>query len=77
MIQELDSVALTRGLADYRLEAGDIGTVVMVHGSGDAFEVEFATLGGDTITVATLSADAVRPLGLGEISHAREWAAGA
>jgi len=74
MIRELDVVALARSLPDYHLEAGDVGTVVMVHGEGRGYEVEFATLGGDTIAVVTLAADSVRPLRQREIAHAREVA---
>ncbi len=74
MIRELDVVALARSLPDHHLEAGDVGTVVMVHGSARGYEVEFATLSGDTIAVLTLPADAVRPLGQREIAHAREVA---
>ena len=73
MIRELDVVALAQSLPDYRLEAGDVGTVVMVHGDG-GYEVEFATLSGDTIAVVTLPADSVRPLRRREIAHAREVA---
>ena len=74
MIRELDPVALLSNISDYGLEAGDIGTVVMVHDGGRGFEVEFATLGGDTIAVVTLPATSVRPLGKREIAHAREVA---
>jgi hypothetical protein len=74
MIRELDVVALAQSLPDYHLEAGDGGTVVMVHGEGRGCEVEFATLGGDTIAVVTLPADSVRPLRQREIAHAREVA---
>jgi len=71
MIQELDRVVLTRSLNDLGLKAGDIGTVVLVHDDGRGFEVEFVTLGGDTVAVTTLAADAVRPVGRHEIAHAR------
>lgn len=74
MIHELDVVALARSLPEHGLEAGDVGTVVMVHGSGSGYEVEFSTLGGDTLAVVTLPAEAVRPLRQREISHAREVA---
>jgi hypothetical protein len=39
---------------------GDIGTVVHVHGKGEAFEVEFVALDGETIAILTLPADAIR-----------------
>jgi hypothetical protein len=71
MIAELDTVALTRALPEHGLEAGDLGTVVMVHRGGDGFEVEFVTLAGETVAVETLPADAVRELRPDEIAHAR------
>jgi hypothetical protein len=41
---------------------GDMGAVVMVHGDGKAFEVEFVTLAGDTLGELTLTADGVRAI---------------
>jgi hypothetical protein len=38
---EHDMVALLHDAPDEGLVAGDIGTIVMVHGKGEAFEVEF------------------------------------
>lgn len=44
MIAELDRVVLTTNLPEYRLQKGDIGTVVLVHQDGLGYEVEFITL---------------------------------
>jgi hypothetical protein len=74
VIKELDTVVLTVDLPDLRLCAGDIGTVVLVHGDR-GFEVEFTTLDGVTIGVVTLEASRVRPVGKGEIAHVRRAAA--
>jgi len=41
MIKELDSVVLTTDLPDLGLRQGDLGTVVLVHREGGAYEVEF------------------------------------
>jgi len=71
VIEELDSVVLSADLPDLDLAAGDVGTVVMVHDAGRGYEVEFVTLDGETIAVVTLEADRVRPIGRGEIAHAR------
>lgn len=71
MIRQMDIVALTRPLPEHGLEAGDTGTVVMVHRDGEGFEVEFVTLLGETVAVVTVSADAVRSLREREIAHAR------
>ena len=40
-IYELDCVALTCDLPEHCLMAGDVGTAVLVHGEGVAYEVEF------------------------------------
>ncbi len=74
MIKELDLVALTADLPPFGLVAGDIGTVVMVHRHGEGYEVEFMTSAGETIAVASLAANRVRPLSGHEVLHARELA---
>jgi hypothetical protein len=74
VIRELDEVVLTCDLPDQRLTAGDIGTVVLVHGEGKGYEVEFMTLDGETIAVSTLQSDQVRPVHHDEIAHARSIA---
>jgi hypothetical protein len=71
MIKELDSVVLTEDVPAYGLERGDIGTVVLVHGKGEGYEVEFMTLHGDTVAVVSLSASQMRLIGRREIAHAR------
>jgi len=69
MINELDDVILTCDLPEHGLSAGDIGTVLLVHRGHRGYEVEFTTLDGDTIAVATLMADQARPAQAGEIAH--------
>lgn len=71
MIRELDVVVLRGDVPDVWLKAGDVGTVVLIHQDGAGYEVEFATLTGETLAVVTLSAEAVRPIGPREIAHAR------
>ena len=75
MIRELDRVVLTEAFPDLSLEAGDIGTVVLIHENGAGFEVEFVTLTGETLGVTTLSNDQIRPIRRGEIASARVLAA--
>lgn len=70
-MKEHELVALTERLAEQSLEPGDVGTVVHVYRDGDAFEVEFTSAEGRTITVLTLSAGKIRPLAQDEILHAR------
>ena len=71
MIKELDPVVLTESLPQHGLEAGDVGWVVMVHAGGAGFEVEFITLSGETVSVVTVPAGAVRPVAPKEIAHTR------
>lgn len=71
MIKEHDRVVLRKALPDQGLKVGDVGTVVHVHKKGEAFEVEFLTLHGETVAVATLAASQVRPVQKREITHAR------
>ena len=71
MIRELDQVVLECDLPMHRLARGDVGTVLLVHDDGAGYEVEFTALDGETIAVATLSANQVREVGQHEIAHAR------
>ncbi len=74
MIEELDRVVLTHDLPGKKLKAGDVGTVVMIYKGGEAFEVEFMTLSGETFALETLRADEVRPARGQEVAQAREVA---
>ena len=74
-IKELDPVALTADLPAYGLKRGDVGTAVLVHGHGVAFEVEFVGYDGRTVALVTLERDQVRALQAGDIPHARQLAA--
>ena len=75
MIHEHDCVVLTTDLPASGLKAGDVGTVIHVHAGAAAYEVEFATLTGRTVAVATVLASQLRPVGWQDIAHARELAA--
>jgi len=48
---ELERVVLTIDLAEHGLKTDDIGTVVLVHGENQGYEVEFVTLTGETVAV--------------------------
>ncbi len=72
MIKEHDCVVLTKRLPEEGLEAGDVGAVVHIHQNGAAYEVEFVTLAGRTVAVATVGAAGLRPVGQWDISHVRE-----
>lgn len=71
MIKEHDRIVLTGDLPKEGLKAGDVGTVIHIHSKGAAFEVEFLSLEGKTIAVATVSALQLRPVTDRDITHAR------
>ena len=75
MIKEHDRVILTADLPDEGLQSGDVGVVVHVYPNARAYEVEFMTLAGTTIAVATIPAEHVRPVTESDVSHARPLAA--
>lgn len=70
MIAELDCVALNGNLPQYGLAVDDVGTVVHAFKNG-GFMVEFTTNDGETVALAKVSADQIRPLARNEIHHAR------
>jgi hypothetical protein len=72
MIKEHDCVILTEDLPKDGLVAGDIGTVVHIHQSGDGYEVEFMTLAGETLAVTTLLPSQVRAIARRDVAHVRE-----
>ena len=65
---------LTSDIPAEGLEAGDVGTVVHIHRDGAAYEVEFMTLTGQTVAVATVLPSQLRPVGQRDITHVRELA---
>ncbi len=75
MIEEFEEAVLVKDLPEKGLVAGDVGTVVDVHraddGSVGGYTLEFFSLSGDTLAVAAVTADAVRPVDPGEVTHAR------
>ena len=56
MLNEHTRIVLKRPLPNLGLEPDDVGVVVHVHGQGEAYEVEFLTLDGNTIGVETVEA---------------------
>lgn len=72
MIKEHDIVVLTEDVPEEGLTAGDVGTVVHIHNNGEGYEVEFMTLTGQTIAVASLLGQQVRPVSRQDVAHVRE-----
>jgi len=77
MIQELEDVILECDLPKHGLRREEIGAVVLIHRGVEGYEVEFATLDGETVAVVTLLAFQVRPAHKRKIAHARELAGSA
>lgn len=71
MIKEFDQIVLKENLPEYGLQAGDIGTVVLIHQNGKGYEVEFVALDGETIAVVSLFATQVRSVKEREIAIVR------
>lgn len=71
-MKEHDCVVLTADLPGERLKAGDVGTVVHIHKGGTAYEVEFTTLDGHTLAVATVENMKLRPVSRRDVTHVRE-----
>ena len=67
----MTGVVLREEIPDQGLKTGDVGTVIHVHNKGEAFEVEFIALDGETLAIATSDASQVRPVQRKEITHAR------
>jgi len=71
MIKELNQIVLKEDLPEQGLQAGDIGTVVLIHQNGKGYEVEFVALDGETIAVISLFANQVRSIKEREIANVR------
>jgi hypothetical protein len=71
IIRELDQVVLAADIPEHGLRAGDVGTVVLVHGDNAGYEIEFGALDGETIAVVSVVAEQVRAIERHEIAHAR------
>lgn len=56
---ELDIVQLQQAQPEFGLPAGALGTVVLVHAQGEAYEVAFVQPDGHTQAVLTLLASEV------------------
>lgn len=74
MIKEHDCVVLLEDIPEEGLTAGDVGTVVHIHASHSGYEVEFMTLTGGTIAIASVPSSVVRPVASRDVVHVRELA---
>lgn len=58
-MKELETVVLVKDLPEHRLKKSDVGTIVHLHPKG-GYEVEFVTLGGETLAVVSLKSSDIR-----------------
>ncbi|MBZ0301179.1 MAG: DUF4926 domain-containing protein [Anaerolineae bacterium] len=71
MLEELEIVVLTDDLPEHGLKAGDVGTIVLVHGEAEGYEVEFTSLTGETLAIVSVYPNQIRRVGHREIAHVR------
>lgn len=74
MFKEHDQIVLIAevvGDEGEDLRPGDVGTVVHSHPGGEAFVVEFMSLSGDTVAIATVLSWQARSVKGSDLTHAR------
>ena len=78
MFKEHEQIVLTadvRGDEGEELKPGDVGTIIHVHRDKAAFVVEFMSLDGATVAIATVLLSHARPVNGADLTHARTIAA--
>ena len=60
-LAEHERAVLKLDIREHGLKAGDVGTIVQVYEQGKAYEIEFVSLNGKTLAVATTEQQQVRP----------------
>ena len=68
MLREHEWAILSVDLPEFRLQAGDIGTVVHIYNGGSAYEMEFTMVDGQTLDVITVGAAQLLRYGVAEFS---------
>ena len=74
MFKEHEQIVLTAAvLGDEReeLKSGDVGTIIHIHLDKEAFVVEFMSLDGGTVAIATVLPSQARPVTGADLTHAR------
>lgn len=71
MLLEHERIVLTADIPEEGLKAGDVGTIVHIYPQHVAYEVEFFSLDGNTVAVATVEREQARPVTGLDITHAR------
>ncbi|MDE0146011.1 MAG: DUF4926 domain-containing protein [Nitrospira sp.] len=74
MFKEHEQIVLTAevfGDDGEELKPGDVGTIIHAHPDKEAFMVEFMSLDGGTVAIATVLPAQVRPVTGADLTHAR------
>jgi len=66
-VEELSLVVLRCDIPAHELTTGAIGTIVLVYGDAEAYDVEFIRAAGQPHALLTLSRDAIGPLAGGHV----------
>ena len=74
MFKEHEQIVLTAdvfGDEGEELKSGDVGTFIHIHPDEEALVVEFMSLDGDTVAIATVLPSHARPVTNADLTHAR------
>ena len=74
MFKEHEQVVLTAdvfGDEGEELKSGDVGTIIHIHPDEEALVVEFMSLDGDTVAIATVLPSQARAVTNADLTHAR------
>ena len=74
MFKEHEQIVLTVdvfGDEGEELKSGDVGTIIHIHPNEEALVVEFMSLDGDTVAIATVLSSQARPVTNADLTHAR------
>ena len=71
MLLEHERIVLTADIPEEGLKAGDVGTIVHIYPQHVAYEVEFFSLDGNTVAVATVEREQARAVTKQDVTHAR------
>ena len=74
MFKKHEQIVLTAevlGDEGEELKQGDVGTIIHIHPDKEAFVVEFMSLDGGTVAIATVLPSQVRPVTGADLTHAR------
>ena len=74
MFKEHEQIVLTAdvfGDEGAELKSGDVGTIIHIHRNEKALVVEFLSLNGDTMAIATVLPSQARPVTNADLTHAR------